>query len=66
MLSLPTILERAFQLAGDGSCRHWQDVSQILKRERFALVDHHLSGPAIRSQINRICARAERKSDGNY
>jgi hypothetical protein len=51
-----TTLERAFELAGSGSCRTISDLEKQLKREGFSQVAAHLSGLSIRKQLRNILA----------
>lgn len=54
----PSILERAFQLARGGQCRSVNDIRQALKSERFDQVEAHLSGGAIKKQLQLAMAAA--------
>jgi hypothetical protein len=51
-----TILERAFDLAGSGSCRTISDLEKQLKREGYSQVAAHLSGLSIRRQLRSLLA----------
>jgi hypothetical protein len=53
-----TTLERAFELAGSGSCRTISDLEKQLKREGFGQVSAHLSGGSIRKQLRSILAHS--------
>jgi hypothetical protein len=44
-------IERAFELALDGSCRSLDDIRRRLAREQYAHVDAHLAGTTIRKQL---------------
>ena len=50
-MSQLTTVERAFQLAGDGSCRSMDEIRRKLKAERFDGVESHLSGGTIKRQL---------------
>lgn len=52
----PTIIERAFELAGQ--CGSIEEVRHRLKGEGFFQVDAHLSGPKIRSELALLLDRA--------
>ncbi|WP_159865553.1 hypothetical protein [Novosphingobium sp. 9U] len=44
-------VERAFQLASDGSSKSVNDVRRQLKQEGYTAIDEHLSGPTIKKQL---------------
>lgn len=45
------IIERAFEVSRDGSCRSMADVRKTLEREGFSNVAQHLSGASIKKQL---------------
>ena len=47
-------LERAFALARSGECKDMRELEQQLKREGFANVLSHLSGPTLRRQLQQL------------
>jgi hypothetical protein len=49
-----TILERAFELAGSGSCRKITEIAITLRKEGYSAVDQTLSGGGIRQQLRAI------------
>ena len=51
-----TTIERAFELARAGGCRHIDDIRRTLKAERHEGVDAHLSGRAIAAQLRALLA----------
>ena len=50
MLQITTV-ERAFELARNGSCRSMDDIRRRLKSERFDGVEGHLAGGGIKRQL---------------
>ena len=57
-MTIPTTLERAFDLARSGDCATVNDIRTRLKAERFDQVDAHLAGPAIARQLRLLCEEA--------
>lgn len=51
-----TTIERAFQLAKEGSCRSVADIRAQLENERYEGVFGHLSGLGIKRQLAAILA----------
>ena len=47
-----TALERAFQLAGSGSCKSISDIKRRLKAEGYASAQ--VDGPALRKQLRSL------------
>ena len=58
IMTTPTTLERAFDLARSGECASVNDIRMRLKAERFDQVDAHLAGPAIARQLRLLCETA--------
>jgi hypothetical protein len=58
VMTTPTTLERAFELARSGTCSSLQDIRRRLKGEGFDQVEAHLAGPAIGKQLRRLCEEA--------
>ena len=58
-------VERAYELAREGSCRSIEDIARQLKQERLDNVDAHLGGNTIRRDLRQLCAqaRSQRLSD---
>jgi hypothetical protein len=52
------MLERAFALAGSGTCANVSDIRVTLKRERFDNVEAHFAGPSLARQLRTLCAAA--------
>ena len=48
---MPTIIERAFQLARDRDYRTVDDIRRKLKAEGYDSVESHLSGATIKRQL---------------
>jgi hypothetical protein len=61
-MTIPTTLERAFELARSGDCSSLQDIRRRLKSEGFDQVEAHLAGPAIGKQLRRLCEEARTTS----
>jgi hypothetical protein len=53
VLSRPTTVERAFELARLGAYETLPELAAMLKRERHEAVDAHLAGPSIRRDLHR-------------
>ena len=51
-MQCPSTVERAFELARSGPCDSVGEIRLQLRRERHDAVDGHLSGSAIRRQLN--------------
>ena len=54
-----TVVERAYELAGEGQCRSVSDIAIKLKREQFSSVDAHLSGSLIKKSLNALIREAQ-------
>jgi hypothetical protein len=54
----PTTLERAFEIARAGECRHLTEVIRQLKREGYSDARRHLDGAAIQRQLRDLMAAA--------
>jgi hypothetical protein len=48
------LMERAFELASDSSCRSLDDIRRQLAAEQFSNVQGHLGGAAIRKQLKAL------------
>lgn len=57
-MAVPTIIERAFQLARTGEYHGWEGISKQLKAERYERVNTHLESPLLRRQIRAECQHA--------
>ena len=58
MIDMPkSIVERAFELAREGSCLRVPDVRKMLKMEGFTdgSIEAHLSGKQLRADLTRLC-----------
>ena len=56
------ILERAFELARSGQCRHLSEIHHQLKLEGFTQIQAHLDGPTIKIQLKKLMdAAADRR-----
>ena len=44
-------VERAFELAREGSCRSVGEIRRKLKEERFDMIEAHLASGAIKRQL---------------
>lgn len=53
MTQLSTV-ERAFELARDGTCRVLTDLRRRLVHEGYANVENHLSGGSIKKQLTAL------------
>lgn len=51
-------VERAFELARNGSCRTIEEIARRLKQEQFESVDTHLGGASIRKELRQACAES--------
>lgn len=58
MSAIDTI-ERALELAADGSHKSLTDIRKTLHREQFDGVDQHLAGSSIKAQIAKLIERAK-------
>ncbi|MDF2114766.1 hypothetical protein PY365_04220 [Roseiarcaceae bacterium H3SJ34-1] len=58
MQGLNDVIERAFELARSGTCRHPTDVRLRLRMEGFSHVDLFISGPSLEADLNRLCHTA--------
>lgn len=59
-----TTVERAIQLARDGSCLSVSDVKRTLNRERYDGVEQHLNGSSIKKQLVALIAERRRPVEG--
>ena len=50
-------VERAFEIAQEGTCRTIEDIRRQLKCEDFSNVAAHLAGPSIHKRLNEILKR---------
>lgn len=48
------IIQRAFALAASGSVQTVAEIEKALKREGYTQVHDHLSGPSLRSQLQKL------------
>ncbi len=55
--SLSTV-QRAFELAADGTCQTLDDVRRKLTAERYSNIQAHLEGRSIRLQLKQLMAGA--------
>jgi hypothetical protein len=65
MIDIPkTIVERAFELARDGSCQRVPEVRKMLKMEGFTdgSIEAHLSGKQLRTELTRLCRESTKAS----
>jgi hypothetical protein len=53
----PPIIERAFELAREGSCRTVEDIRRSLKKERYGDADSHLAGSSLVKQLKAELAK---------
>lgn len=53
-----TTLERAFEIAREGSCATLSDLARMLGREHYLGVEPQLSGRGLRIQLRAIMQRA--------
>lgn len=60
MITGRTIMERAFELARDGSCASLPDLMMKLSKEGFSSVDANLTGPSLRRQLTALIRDAKR------
>lgn len=51
----PTTLERAYELARGGSCRRITDIKQRLQAEGYEGVRDSLYGPALNTELRKLC-----------
>ena len=51
----PTTLERAYQLAQNGSCRTVSDIKQALQSEGYERIQDSLYGSTITSALRKLC-----------
>lgn len=51
----PTTLERAYQLAQNGSCRTVSDIKQALQSEGYERIQDSLYGGTITSALRKLC-----------
>lgn len=51
----PTTIERAYQLAGSGSCRTLEDIKVALKNEGYFSIQDHLHGLTITRALRKLC-----------
>lgn len=51
----PGTVERAYELARNGSCANVEEIRAQLTRERYSSVDAHLSGQATSRHIIELC-----------
>lgn len=63
-MTVPTAVERAFELASGGSCRTVEDIRKRLSFESYLAVDAHLAGTAIRKQLNALMRAAATQATG--
>jgi len=54
------VVERAYELAGEGACRHRSQIDRALEREGYTIADlQHLQGSGITKELNRRCKLAQ-------
>ena len=46
-----TTVERAFELARDGSCRHVADIRVVLRNEGYGAAQEHLVSKVLKAQL---------------
>lgn len=63
MSSRPTCLERAYQLAGSGSCRDLREIAAALKREGFTGIRAQLEGRSLTNALRALCRSNFRQAD---
>ena len=56
MADTTSTIERALQLAREGTCRTVGDIRLALKAERYEGVDTHMSGTTIQRQLKKALA----------
>lgn len=56
-----SILERAFDLARNGTCRSVEEIAKRLKQEHYESVETHLGGASLRKELRQLCAQAREK-----
>ena len=52
-------IERAFQLAREGTCSSMSDIKLKLKQERHEAVEGHLAGPSLSRQLQALMRAAK-------
>lgn len=52
------LLERAFEIARSGSCPTQTEIARQLTKEGYEGSHQHLSGAAIRKELNALCRSA--------
>ena len=55
---MPATIERAFELAGSGTCRTLQELRLQLRREGCEFVEFHLAGRLTKTQLTELMTRA--------
>lgn len=60
----PGTIERAYQLAGSGTCSTVNEIRAQLKREFHDAVDSHLGSPTLGRQLRRLCAESRAAQQG--
>jgi len=58
MVDRPTTLERAFELARSGEFGTAREIGDRLRSEGYWDATMQLDGPALRSQLKKLCAQA--------
>lgn len=58
-MSRPTLIERAYEMARSGDHISTPSIQKALSRERYANAEDHLSGRAIRLELNALCREAQ-------
>ena len=54
MITGRPLMERAFEIAQDGSCANFQGLKMALANEGFTNVDVELFGPSLRTQLSAL------------
>ena len=52
--SAPSLIERAYQLAGSGRAKTLVELKKLLEREGYTSVASQLTGPSLRSQLRKL------------
>jgi len=55
----PSVIERAYQLAGSGRCANVEEICRELHREGYRELYQNFDGAALRADLARICREAQ-------
>lgn len=58
-MSRPTLIERAYEMARSGDHASTPSIQKALRQEDYLDAEGHLSGKALRLELNALCREAQ-------